>query len=102
LFSRISEEQIEEVFFVKTKINDDDLYELIQELDKKTIRIRIIPDFFKFYTKPQNLTFIGNMPLLSLREEPLQSLLNRMIKRGFDVAFSLTVILLLFTWLFPY
>ncbi len=101
LFSRISEEQIEEVFFVKTKINDDDLYELIQELDKKTIRIRIIPDFFKFYTKPQNLTFIGNMPLLSLREEPLQSLLNRMIKRGFDVAFSLTVILLLFTWLFP-
>ncbi len=101
LYSKIKNENIEEVFFAKTRIGNDDLYELIQELDKKTIRVRIIPDFFKFYTKPQNLTFIGDMPLLSLREEPLQSLLNRMIKRAFDVLFSLTVILLIFSWLFP-
>jgi hypothetical protein len=52
------------VFFVKTKINDDDLYELIQELDKKLFELELSPTF-KFYTKPQNLTFIGNMPLLS-------------------------------------
>lgn len=101
LYNRINEQSIQEVFFVKTRIINNDLYELIQELDKRTIRVRIIPDFFKFYTKPQNLTFIGNMPLFSLREEPLQSLLNRMTKRGFDVSVSIVAIVLVFSWLFP-
>lgn len=101
LFELVKQEQAEEVFFIKTGISNEHLYNIIQELDKLTIRVRIIPDFFNFYTKPQNLSFIGDIPLLSLRREPLESLFNRMLKRGFDIIFSLLVIIFVISWMFP-
>lgn len=101
LFELVAQEQAEEVFFIKTGISNEHLYNLTQELDKMTIRVRIIPDFFNFYTKPQNLSFIGDIPLLSLRREPLESLFNRMLKRGFDFIFSICVIVGVISWLFP-
>jgi putative colanic acid biosynthesis UDP-glucose lipid carrier transferase len=36
-----------------------------------------------------------------MRHEPLESTLNRAIKRSFDLVFSLLVIVLIFPWLFP-
>lgn len=101
LFELVKQEQAEEVFFIKTGISNEHLYNITQELDKLTIRVRIIPDFFNFYTKPQNLSFIGDIPLLSLRREPLESLFNRMLKRGFDIIFSLFVIIFVISWMFP-
>jgi exopolysaccharide biosynthesis polyprenyl glycosylphosphotransferase len=38
---------------------------------------------------------------MTFRQEPLQIWLNRAAKRGFDIAFSSLVILLVFPWLFP-
>lgn len=101
LLDSIHLQNIDEVFFAKSSIKDEELYNLIQTLDKNTIRVRVIPDFFRFYTKFKNLSFHGNLPLLSLREEPLQNILNRLLKRFFDFIFSLLVIILLASWLFP-
>ena len=38
---------------------------------------------------------------LPLRNEPLQYELNRIIKRIFDIVFSLFVIIFIMTWLVP-
>jgi undecaprenyl-phosphate galactose phosphotransferase/putative colanic acid biosynthesis UDP-glucose lipid carrier transferase len=38
---------------------------------------------------------------MKLRKEPLQSLTNRVLKRMFDVIFSLMVVIILFSWIFP-
>jgi putative colanic acid biosynthesis UDP-glucose lipid carrier transferase len=43
----------------------------------------------------------NNFHVLKPREEPLQKSFNRLIKRSFDIVFSLLVILLLLSWLFP-
>lgn len=101
LLLKIEQQHIDEVFFAKSSIKDEELYNLIQLLDKNTIRVRVIPDFFRFYTKFKNLHFYGNLPLLSLRDEPLQNMLNRTLKRSFDIVFSLLVIVLIASWLFP-
>jgi putative colanic acid biosynthesis UDP-glucose lipid carrier transferase len=42
----------------------------------------------------------GHLPAFSFRKEPLEQLINRFVKRTFDVVFSSLVILLVFTWLF--
>ncbi len=101
LFERIEKLNVDEVFFIKSSIPSNRLYELVHDLDKETLRVRIVPDFFNFYTKPQNLSFIGDIPILSLRQEPLESLFNRMLKRGFDIIFSIFVIICVFSWVFP-
>lgn len=101
IIATIKQKLIDEVFFAKTQIKDEELYNLIQQLDKQAVRIKVIPDFFNFYTQLKTLSFIGNIPLLSLRAEPLESLLNRLLKRSFDIIFSILVICFVFSWLFP-
>ncbi|MFY7900168.1 MAG: undecaprenyl-phosphate glucose phosphotransferase [Chitinophagaceae bacterium] len=98
---RIQDENIHEIFFVKPKISNTNLYEIIRRLDSIGVRTKIIPDFFDFYRKPQRLTFLEDIPILSVRDEPLDGLLNRTIKRVFDVIFSVFVITFIFSWLFP-
>lgn len=76
--------------------------ELIQLAEKYLVRIKFVPDF-KEYTKARKVTidFYGNTPVLMLRKEPLELPFNRITKKIFDILFSLIVILLIFTWLFP-
>jgi len=101
LIEILSKNSIEEVFFVNSKINHDLLYTYIKVLDQYSLRVKFVPDFSNFFTKPNNLVLIGDYPVLFLRNEPLESLYNRMLKRLFDIFFSLLVLILIFSWLFP-
>lgn len=101
LIDFIKSKQIHEVFFVNTLLARNDLYNFIKLLEENSIRVKFVPDFRSFYTKPNNLVVIGDYPVLFLRKEPLESLFNRMIKRLFDIFFSIIVIVMIFSWLFP-
>jgi putative colanic acid biosynthesis UDP-glucose lipid carrier transferase len=48
-----------------------------------------------------HIDFVQDMPVLSLRPEPLQNLDNRMKKRAFDIIFSALVIFLILAWVVP-
>jgi putative colanic acid biosysnthesis UDP-glucose lipid carrier transferase len=76
--------------------------ELIRLSEKYLVRIKFVPNF-RAYTKARKVTidFYENTPVLMLRKEPLELAFNRMCKKFFDVHFSLLVILLIFSWLFP-
>lgn len=70
--------------------------ELISLADNNLIRFKIVPDFRGFHNKKVNIDFYNHVPVLTLRSEPLQNIINRIVKRSFDILFSLLVILLLF------
>lgn len=76
--------------------------ELIQLSERYLVRVKFLPDF-KEYTKARKVTidFYENTPVLMLRKEPLEVPFNRMVKKFFDVHFSLLVIISIFSWLFP-
>jgi len=69
--------------------------------ERYMIRIKFIPDFQQ-YTKGNKvqIAFYGNIPVLTLRKEPLESAFNRLIKKAFDFVFAFLVIVVLFPWLF--
>jgi putative colanic acid biosynthesis UDP-glucose lipid carrier transferase len=46
-------------------------------------------------------TFVEHMPLLALRKNPFDEATNQFVKRGFDIIFSLLVIVLIMSWLTP-
>jgi putative colanic acid biosynthesis UDP-glucose lipid carrier transferase len=76
--------------------------ELIQLADKYLVRIKFVPDFYE-YTKARkvNIDFYDNIPVLMLRKEPLEIPENRLVKKIFDISFSLFVICFVCSWLFP-
>ncbi|MCK9212620.1 MAG: undecaprenyl-phosphate glucose phosphotransferase [Ignavibacteriaceae bacterium] len=65
------------------------------------IRIHIIPDYFRFVSKKFKITMLDKFPIITVRDEPLQEIQWRIVKRVFDILLSLIVIFLITSWLFP-
>lgn len=75
--------------------------ELLEYADNHLIRVSVIPEFSEYLSQMFTINYIENIPVLKFRREPLQSLTNRILKRGFDVVFSILAIVFIFSWLFP-
>lgn len=98
----IKNNSIHEVYLSITNVGSDYAQELVRYCENNLIRVKLIPDFTTFTrTRKVQIDFYENIPVVSLRHEPLESTLNRTIKRVFDIVFSLLVILIIFPWLFP-
>lgn len=80
-----------------------EITDLMEFCERNTIRFRVIPSAESFIpvVKTTDLEFHGAVPVSKLRREPLDRSSNRMLKRAFDIVFSLGVIVFVFSWLFP-
>ncbi|WP_168123918.1 undecaprenyl-phosphate glucose phosphotransferase [Paenibacillus sp. HB172176] len=68
--------------------------QIIETSERSGVKTLIIPDFFDLLpAKPYFDNFAG-IPLINVRDVPLDELSNRILKRWFDVAFSLAAIVL--------
>lgn len=77
------------------------IYELAQEAESNFIRFKFVPDFKMFINRKVHIDFARNIPILSLRTEPLENLDSQIKKRCFDIVFSVLVIFCLLSWLVP-
>lgn len=94
-------EGINEIY-CSVPLNSVSLIEAISTFsDDNFIHFRLVTNFSFLNDKRVNVNFFGQTPILTLRKEPLKILLNRIMKRAFDIVFSLGVILLVFPILFP-
>jgi putative colanic acid biosynthesis UDP-glucose lipid carrier transferase len=60
-----------------------------------------VPNLAYFFSKPVVVDYVRDMPVLSLRSEPLQDVGNRFKKRILDVVISLLVVIFVLSWLIP-
>lgn len=74
---------------------------LMEQADKHMVRFRMVPHVKTFIDKDALPDQYGYLPILTARREPLDSKANEIVKRGFDVFFSLFVIVTLLSWLLP-
>ncbi|NLP58833.1 undecaprenyl-phosphate glucose phosphotransferase [Lutibacter sp. B1] len=95
------ENKVDDMIISLPHHKSDLINDLLRFGDNNMIRVKIIPEFSEYLSQVFSIEYIQNIPILKFREEPLQSLANRILKRGFDVVFSSLVVLLLFSWLFP-
>jgi len=92
---------VEEIFSTITPEQNKFIYKLMNIAEKECIRFKIVPDFSLFINKPVYIDYIRDMPILSLRSEPLEDVGNRIKKRGLDILVSLLVIIFILSWLLP-
>jgi putative colanic acid biosysnthesis UDP-glucose lipid carrier transferase len=74
---------------------------MMREADEACIHFRLIPDLSYFIKKTVHIDYFRDIPVLSVRKEPLADAGNRMQKRLFDVLVSLPVVLFILSWLVP-
>jgi Undecaprenyl-phosphate glucose phosphotransferase len=95
------ENKIDEIFYTMPLTYTQKIKELVDFCDKNMIRFKIVPDFRGFMFKRVNVEFFDDVPVVTLREEPLTDFINRFIKRTFDIVFSFLVIVFILSWLYP-
>ncbi|MDR1336189.1 MAG: undecaprenyl-phosphate glucose phosphotransferase [Tannerella sp.] len=89
----VLEHDVDEIYCTIPGANSERISGLLAFAEKNMVRFYIIPDFYRDVKKSMILDMMESIPLLSIRNEPLQSAYNRAIKRVFDVAFSVLVLL---------
>jgi len=93
--------KVDEIFCTLPNSKADKIEKLMLDADKNLIRFKFIPEYYDYAKKPTYIQSFGHIPVISVRPEPLENILNRAIKRLFDCIFSLFIILFVFSWLFP-
>ena len=77
------------------------LYKLIQAAEDNCIRFRIVPDLGFFIKRQMYIDYLKEIPIISLRKEPLEDWGNRIMKRLFDIIISLFAVVFILSWLIP-
>ena len=92
-------QQIDEVIIAKPLRKEETILKLVDQCEYEGVRFRIVPDFFRVISNRTVMDTLGDIPLISIRTEPLNILSNRIIKRTFDMVVSV-FLLILFSPLF--
>ena len=77
------------------------LFELAKEAEKQFVYFKFVPDYHIFVNRNIYVDFLNDIPVLSLRKEPLEDTGNRIKKRAVDIIFSTFVIIFILSWLVP-
>jgi len=97
----LQEKRINDVIIAIPNKEFDKLNDLIRICNISAVQVHIIPDYFQHLSKNYKLTAFDNIPIISLRTIPLEKINWKFLKRGFDIIFSISIIVIVFSWLFP-
>ena len=96
----VASQDVDEIYCTLPGTQDDKIARLLNLAEKKMIRFYIVPEFYRNVKKSMVMELMESIPLLTIRREPLQSAYNRFLKRTFDIAFSLSILLTIFPILY--
>lgn len=78
----------------------DDVLKLIRYCENNMIRFYMVPSMRNYVKRQLQLTLLGDVPVLSIRREPLQDPVNRLVKRSFDLFCSGLFLVTIFPFLY--
>ncbi|MFB5674632.1 undecaprenyl-phosphate glucose phosphotransferase [Paenibacillus terreus] len=85
---------IDEVILALPLDAHDKYPRIINLCEKAGVRTMIIPDFFDYLPARPYFDNFAGMPMINVRDIPLDVAANRLFKRTFDILFSLAAIIL--------
>ena len=90
---------VDEIYAYMPNEEHEKINAISKYCDNHLMRFYYMPDIDVFYG---NMAFsvVETIPFVARREEPLRNPVNRMVKRLFDIVFSLFVLILVFPWVF--
>lgn len=95
------EQPLNELFCSAVSIPESTLQQLGAYCENNLIRIRLVLDYPKWETKPLDIVTYDSIPVVIIPVTPLDDPGNKLVKRLFDITFSLFVIVFVLSWLFP-
>ena len=101
LFCYIKENNVQEIYCSLSEIPPDDFKAIIKFADNNLKVLKFIPEQNTVLNKELKRDFYGLVPVLEFRSIPLNEAPNKIVKRMFDIVFSILVIAFILSWLTP-
>ena len=95
------ENKIDEIYCSLNEISNDQMKELVEFSDENKIEIKFIPDSTAIFSKNFRTNYYDLFPVLTLQKTPLHHPTIQIIKRLFDIFFSLFIVIGVLSWLAP-
>ena len=92
---------IHTMYLSSNGFSKDEEEEIYRQAERHKVRVSLIPSIAKNNFFQYDLGYIEMQPVLVRSKFPLDFLTNIIIKRTFDIAFSLFMLIVIGTWLFP-
>lgn len=100
-FEFILNNKIDEIYCSVSEVSNSLTIKIINFADNNLRTVKFFADNKNIFSKKLKFEYYDYIPVLSLRDIPLDNPINAFIKRTFDIVFSLLVILGLLSWLTP-
>ncbi|OIQ31051.1 MAG: undecaprenyl-phosphate glucose phosphotransferase [Bacteroidetes bacterium MedPE-SWsnd-G2] len=100
-FDIIKRDAIDEIYCSISELTNSQISEISDFADNNLKILKFLPDNKEIYSKKLKYEYYDYIPILSLRNIPLEDSFNMFVKRVFDIAFSSMVIIFILSWLTP-
>jgi len=98
----IKHNSFDKLYYIYSDLAKSELKNIMELCQSRSIDFEIIPRDIDLLTAGTTTVIHDDtLAVITPKKEPLQRLRNKLVKRAFDIAFSIFVILLVFPWLFP-
>lgn len=87
---------IDKLIFFYSRLPHELEREVVELCTNQLIDVEVAPRATSIFPRGYKAEKLGELTILTLKEEPLMLLRNKLIKRAFDIAFSLGVLLIIF------
>lgn len=100
-FKFILEEDVDEIYCSISELSNYQINEIADFADNNLKILKFLPDNKEIYSKKLKYEYYDYIPILSLRNIPLEDSINTVLKRFFDIVFSSLIIVFILSWLTP-
>ena len=101
-FQFILDNTVDEIYCSLKELNTSTIAKIRSFSNSNNIILKLIPDSNKLYSKNQNIEFYDDtLVVLNVKKLPFEFSENYIVKRIFDIIFSIIVCLFILTWLVP-
>jgi undecaprenyl-phosphate glucose phosphotransferase len=88
----IRREKIQQIILLELPLDRSALEEIIKLSDRLGIRLLVVNNLPELFKHPISHFNLYGVEFIGIRDEPLEEPINRLIKRGFDLAISIPIV----------
>lgn len=100
-FNFVLEHKIDEIYCSLAELSNAEVNKFIDFTDNNLKILKFLPDNKEVLARNLIFDYYDYIPIISIRNIPLDETANKIIKRAFDIIFSLVVIIGILSWLIP-
>ena len=95
------QEGLDIIFCCLPNLKNEQVKDIIDFAENNLIKVNLISQFSRLSSYNLAIEQFGSIPVIKVNAIPLDNLVNRFVKRSFDLVFSTLFMLLILSWLIP-